>query len=152
MLGSMSGDPCSDPNSFDPASAGGGTPDIVRSVKPPFPRDAEMVAFLFPETLQFPVFKQGGIPGPPKKYRLSEGLKTPKIAPKNYSKKGECVMPRMSKKMKHEWSMFLKPNGRRGYNSLCRRCVHPCKQSFRVMVVECPRYYSKRAVVSYDHT
>ena len=34
----------------------------------------------------------------------------------------------------------------------CRRCVHPCKQSFRVMVVECPRYYSKRAMLDYDRT
>ena len=47
-------------------------------------------------------------------------------------------MPRMSKKMKHEWSLYLNDKGRRTYNSLCRRCVHPCKQSFRVLVVECP--------------
>ena len=61
-------------------------------------------------------------------------------------------MPRMSKKMKHEWSLFLSPRGCRTYNKLCRRCVHPCKQSFRVLVVDCPRYYSKRAVLEYDHT
>ena len=59
-------------------------------------------------------------------------------------------MPRMPQKMKHEWSLFLNERGRRCYNELCRRCVHSCKQSFRVLVVECPRYYSKRAVVKYD--
>ena len=61
-------------------------------------------------------------------------------------------MPRMSKKMKHEWSLYLSDKGRRTYNTLCRRCIHSCKQSFRVLVVECPRYYSKRAVVKYDYT
>lgn len=35
-------------------------------------------------------------------------------------------MPRMSKKLKHEWSLFLNHRGRRCYNSLCRRCVHSC--------------------------
>ena len=61
-------------------------------------------------------------------------------------------MPRMSKKIKQEWSLFLSPRGRRTYNKLCSQCVHPCKQSFRVLVVECPRYYSKRAVQKYDRT
>ena len=55
-------------------------------------------------------------------------------------------MPRMSKKLKHEWSLFLNHRGRRCYNSLCRRCIHSCKQSFRATVVECQRYFSKRAV------
>ena len=59
-------------------------------------------------------------------------------------------MPRMSKEMKHEWSLFLNERGRKTYNDLCCRCVHPCKQSFQALVVECPRYYSKRAVESYD--
>lgn len=60
-------------------------------------------------------------------------------------------MPRMSKKLKHEWSLFLNHRGRRCYNSLCRRCIHSCKQSFRVTVVECPRYFSKRAVGRDDY-
>lgn len=55
-------------------------------------------------------------------------------------------MPRMSKKMKHEWAFFIGDNGRRQYNELCRHCRHPCKQSFRATVVECPKYESKRAV------
>lgn len=60
-------------------------------------------------------------------------------------------MPRMSKKLKHEWSLFLNHRGRRCYNSLCRHCIHSCKQSFRATVVECPRYFSKRAVVREDY-
>ena len=59
-------------------------------------------------------------------------------------------MPRMSKKNKKEWSLFLNDRGRRSYNALCRRCVHPCKQSFRTIVIECPRYHSKRAVDQHE--
>lgn len=50
-----------------------------------------------------------------------------------------------SKKWKLEWSFFLDNDGRRKYNDLCRRCLHPCKQSFRAEIVACPFYESKRA-------
>lgn len=50
-----------------------------------------------------------------------------------------------SKKWKLEWSFFLGSDGRRKYNDLCRRCVHPCKQSFRSVILACPRYFSKRS-------
>ena len=53
-------------------------------------------------------------------------------------------MPRLSKKMKLEWSFFIGPNGRRQYNILCRRCQYDCKQSFRAIIVQCPKYRSKR--------
>ena len=46
-------------------------------------------------------------------------------------------MPRMSKKLKNELAFFL--------NDLCRKCQHTCKQSFRAVIVECPKYLSKRA-------
>ena len=54
-------------------------------------------------------------------------------------------MPRMSKSKKLDWSFFLNDRGRKAYNTLCRRCVHDCKQSFRAVVVICPHYQSKRA-------
>ncbi len=54
-------------------------------------------------------------------------------------------MPRMSKKRKLEWQFFLNHRNRMTYNSLCRKCVHGCKQSFRAVVMDCPRYQSKRA-------
>jgi len=57
-------------------------------------------------------------------------------------------MPRMSKKRKMEWSFFLSDRNRITYNELCRRCCRSCKQSFRAVVVECPRYLSKRAIKS----
>lgn len=54
-------------------------------------------------------------------------------------------MPRMSEQMKREWTYFRSGiSGRRKYNTLCRRCVNACKQSFRAVVVECGRYESKR--------
>ena len=54
-------------------------------------------------------------------------------------------MPRMSKKRKQELALFLNKQGRVEYNSLCRRCVHNCKQAYRVLVIECDRYLLKRA-------
>lgn len=53
-------------------------------------------------------------------------------------------MPRMSKKRKQEWALFLNERNRITYNVLCRKCVNDCKQSFRVLVIECPKYLSKR--------
>ena len=38
-------------------------------------------------------------------------------------------MPRMSKKRKEEWALFLNDRNRITYNELCRKCVHDCKQS-----------------------
>ena len=54
-------------------------------------------------------------------------------------------MPRMTKKREQELALFLNEHGRVEYNSLCRRCVHTCKQAYRVLVIECDRYLSKRA-------
>ena len=54
-------------------------------------------------------------------------------------------MPRMTQKRKQELSLFLNERGRVEYNSLCRRCVHTCKQAYKVLVIECGRYLSKRS-------
>lgn len=54
-------------------------------------------------------------------------------------------MPRMSKKRKKELAFFLNDRGRRSYNEVCRKCQHGCKQSFRAVMIDCPRYESKRA-------
>ena len=54
-------------------------------------------------------------------------------------------MPRMSQKEKRELSLFLNDQGRVEYNTLCRRCVHNCKQAYKVLVIECGRYLSKRS-------
>ena len=54
-------------------------------------------------------------------------------------------MPRMSKKRKLEWQLFLNNRNRVTCNPLCRKCVRACKQSYRAVVMECPKYQSKRA-------
>ena len=57
------------------------------------------------------------------------------------------TIPRLSKKAKREWSLFVDPGiGRRSYNELCRRCTHSFKQSFRAILVACPHYESKRSI------
>jgi len=55
-------------------------------------------------------------------------------------------MPRMSKKLKEEWSLFLNGRGRICYNALCRKCRNNCKQSYRAVLIDCPYYCSKRAI------
>ena len=55
-------------------------------------------------------------------------------------------MPRMSKKLKEEWSLFLNERGRICYNMLCRKCRNNCKQSYRTVLIDCPNYCSKRAI------
>ena len=50
-----------------------------------------------------------------------------------------------SKKWRLEWAFFLGENGRRKYNKICKGCAHPCKQSFRVVLITCPHYQSARS-------
>ena len=52
-------------------------------------------------------------------------------------------MPR--RKRDPEMVFFEDENRKLQYNILCRGCKKPCKQSFRVIVVECRRYESRRA-------
>ena len=51
-------------------------------------------------------------------------------------------MARMSNKRRLEWSFFLNDRSRITYNELCRKCQHECKQGFRAVVVDCPKYLS----------
>ncbi len=59
-------------------------------------------------------------------------------------------MARMSNKRRLEWSFFLNDRSRITYNELCRKCQHECKQSFRAVVVDCPKYLSKRSKKGQD--
>ena len=59
-------------------------------------------------------------------------------------------MPRMSKKRRLEWSFFLNHRNRITYNDLCRGCTHGCKQSFRAIIVLCPRYYARNSELSFN--
>ena len=50
-----------------------------------------------------------------------------------------------SKKWRLEWAFLLGEDGRRKYNKICKGCAHPCKQSFRVVLISCPHYQSTRS-------
>ena len=40
------------------------------------------------------------------------------------------------------YTSFLNHRNRITYNDLCRSCTYDCKQSFRAVIILCPRYYS----------
>ena len=63
---------------------------------------------------------------------------------------GSGDVPRMSKKHKEEWALFLDARGRKAYCDICRKCERECKQSFRSTVVQCPKYLSKRRLKEND--
>lgn len=50
-----------------------------------------------------------------------------------------------ARKWRLEWAFFLGEDGRQKYNKICKGCAHPGKQRFRVVVVACPHYTSKRS-------
>ena len=105
-----------------------------------------LLFFLHPESTQLTHFERVSMFIPRQNLRRLQRQKKPKITPQNYSiTKRRAIMPRMSQKRKQELSLFLNERGRVEYNILCRRCVHTCKQAYKVMVVECGRYLSKRA-------
>ncbi len=48
---------------------------------------------------------------------------------------------RLSKKVKKEMAFFINPkSGKRQYNMHCQRCIHECKQSYHVKLVNCPKF------------
>lgn len=59
-------------------------------------------------------------------------------------------MPKMSKKRRLEWAYFLNESNRITYNLLCRKCQKDCKQSFRAVLIFCPKYLSKRKDTKQD--
>lgn len=54
-------------------------------------------------------------------------------------------MPRKKKIKQSDGSFFLNDRGVIEYYSLCKRCEYDCKQSFRVISVQCPKYRPKRS-------
>ena len=53
------------------------------------------------------------------------------------------VLPRMSKKKKEEYALFLNKNNRITYNPVCVKCQKDCKQSFRAVLLACNKYQKK---------
>ena len=64
----------------------------------------------------------------------------------------KVIVPGKTLAEMHELSFYLNDRGRVTYNELCRKCQHGCKQSFRAVVIDCPRYLSKRAKKKEEHT
>ena len=42
------------------------------------------------------------------------------------------------------WSFFLDRGGCIRFNRICRKCIHSCKQSFRMIIIACPRFRRKK--------
>ncbi len=83
-------------------------------------------AYELVHTPGFPAFRSGRL------------IKVSKTAFFEWMAKGSETVPM-------EWSFFLNDRSRITYNELCRKCQHECKQSFRAVVVDCPKYLSKRS-------
>lgn len=52
-------------------------------------------------------------------------------------------MPRMSQKKRQEMAFFINESGRIRHNPRCLKCARDCKQSFRAILVACPKYNPK---------
>lgn len=49
-----------------------------------------------------------------------------------------------------EWIFYRKEHGKVHYCAVCARCMRNCKQSFRAMIIACPKvtYYSEQKKAS----
>ena len=52
-------------------------------------------------------------------------------------------LPRMSKKKKEEYMLFLNNYSRITYIPVCLKCQKDCKQSFRAVLLACNKYQKK---------
>lgn len=49
-------------------------------------------------------------------------------------------MAKLSEKFKEEWQFFLNKFNRIAFNENCKQCEHDCKQSFRAILIHCPKF------------
>lgn len=90
--------------------------------------------------LPTPASRKGPYKGKIPRNRHRGDTQNPPIGSYHCDRREEAIsMPRMSKKRKLEWALFLNHRNRITYNALCRKCVRGCKQSFRAVIIECPR-------------
>ena len=59
--------------------------------------------------------------------------------------KGGELMLKLPKLFRKDWAFFLNDRGRKSYNEICLHCMRKCKQSFRAVILNCPKYISKRS-------
>ncbi len=43
-------------------------------------------------------------------------------------------------KQNKDWQFYRTPNGNISYFPKCVRCMHTCKQSWQVKMLDCPRF------------
>ena len=72
-----------------------------------------------------------------------QGKQTQILHPKSTLFKEIPDLPRMSKKKKEEYALFLNKKSRIAYNPVCLRCQKDCKQSFRAVLLACNKYQKK---------
>ena len=61
------------------------------------------------------------------------------------TREGSFYNAEIIKESNTRMGFFINPEtGRRTYNSLCRKCKNKCKQSYKAIVIFCPKYKSKR--------
>ena len=55
-------------------------------------------------------------------------------------------MPKIGKRKLSEFEYYLKGGKKRKfeYNSKCKTCENDCKQSYRSILIQCPKYKSKK--------
>lgn len=53
-------------------------------------------------------------------------------------------MPRKEVFLKEEWVFFLDADGELRYCDKCNNCCRACKQSFRAVIVRCPKFEPKK--------
>ncbi len=46
----------------------------------------------------------------------------------------------MTDKEERYWAYFLNVHGKMEYYGQCKKCVHTCKQSFRITGLQCKKY------------
>jgi hypothetical protein len=52
---------------------------------------------------------------------------------------------RMGKKKKLEMAIFINPStGKIQYHKICQKCIHECKQSYRMQIIDCWKYKSAK--------
>lgn len=56
-------------------------------------------------------------------------------------------MAKLSKRFKDEWQFYLNSYNRITFNRQCKKCVHTCKQSFRVKLLFCPNFKEKKELI-----
>lgn len=54
-------------------------------------------------------------------------------------------MARLSKKLKEQWQFFLNKFNRMTFNENCKQCENDCKQSFRALIIQCPKFIKRRS-------